>query len=201
MKYAIRMLDNTIDLFKHSVKEIDDMAKANRRVGLGVMGFADLLMRLKIRYGSELSYEVARSIMRKIQNDANEESALLAEDRGSFDNIDKSIYKGKMMRNAARTSIAPTGSISMLFDVNSGIEPYFDLAYTKKIRAGEFTYVAPPFYDYLLEYFHKDDVEGIIGSLNNGNSLEDSLRGIEKDEVKEMIDIFKTSMDIVGMNI
>ena len=200
---GIHMLDNTIDLFDHKVEEINKMAKANRRVGLGVMGFADLLFKLKIRYGSKQSLELAELLMEHINSCAYQASVKLGKKRGRFSNWKNSIYSErgdhleKSIRNAARTSIAPTGSISMLFDVNSGIEPYFSLAYKKKIRMGTFDYVSSDFLKALEsheEYTEKSKDE-ILGHLMKGLTLSD----IHRDYIElphDLIDVFVTSMEI-----
>ena len=130
-KTAVRMLDNVIDLTSAPVEKINVAIRSNRRIGLGIMGFADLLYQLHIPYNSEEGFKTAEKIMKCIQDAAHEMSEQLAEEKGNLPNWDKSIYAQRNVkhRNAALTNIAPTGTISMIFDVSGGVEPYFALAY------------------------------------------------------------------------
>ena len=200
---AIEMLDNSIDLFNHKVEEINDMAKANRRIGLGIMGWADLLQLLEIPYGSKDSFKLAEILMQFINSRAEKTSIQLAVERGNFPNKDKSIYReDEYMRNCARTSIAPTGSISMVFDVNSGIEPYFSLAYTKSVRSGNYTYICPQLLLALCKYaqtWDEQNIHDLIQELCNGTPLIESLPffvGMHSDEQDKFLEVFRTSDEI-----
>jgi ribonucleoside-diphosphate reductase alpha chain len=128
---SIRMLDNVIDLSDFPVEKVNTTFRGNRRIGLGIMGFADMLYKLRVAYNSVEGFETAEKVMGCIQRAAHEMSQELAEEKGVFPNWEKSVYfhKGIKMRNAALTNIAPTGTISMIFDVSGGVEPYFALAY------------------------------------------------------------------------
>ncbi|MDI6720796.1 MAG: adenosylcobalamin-dependent ribonucleoside-diphosphate reductase [Candidatus Aenigmarchaeota archaeon] len=130
-KTAVRMLDNVIDLTSAPVEKVNTSIRSNRRIGLGIMGFADMLYQIRVPYNSEEGLKTSEKIMKCIQDAAYEMSQQLAEEKGIFPNWDKSIHKqrGVRMRNAALTNIAPTGTISMVFDVSGGVEPYFALAY------------------------------------------------------------------------
>lgn len=130
VKLGVRFLDNMIEVNAYPVPEIEATVKnGNRRIGLGVMGFAHVLYRLGIPYNSNEAVKLAKELAKFIYESAAEASAELAEVRGNFNNWDLSIYpaKGQPMRNCAVTMIAPTGTISILADTSSGIEPVFSL--------------------------------------------------------------------------
>lgn len=127
---AVRFLDDVIDMNKYPLPEIEKMCKSTRKIGLGVMGFADMLHQLEIPYGSEKSMEIARSVMQLIQETAHAESEKLASERGAYPAYYELQRLGRdcgcaFRRNAMVTTIAPTGSISAIADVSSGIEPLF----------------------------------------------------------------------------
>ena len=132
-RLAIRFLDDVISVNPYPDAAIDAAVKANRRVGLGVMGWADLLMMLEIPYDSQEAVDLADEIMRCINETAHDESCNLAEVRGPFPNWERSIYKqGRPQRNATVTTIAPTGTISIIAGCSSGIEPIFALVFDRK---------------------------------------------------------------------
>lgn len=135
---AVRFLDNAIDINKYPLEEISIATKANRKIGLGVMGFADLLIKLGIPYNSEKAILTAEKIMPFIQRESHRASEELGKLKGSFANFDKSRYKNKVkfMRNAAVTTIAPTGTISIIANCTSGIEPIFGIAYIRALADG-----------------------------------------------------------------
>lgn len=135
VRLGVRFLDNTIEANHYFYKEIEDIVKnGNRKIGLGIMAFADLLMELGIPYNSEEGLKIGGEIMKFIQEKAIEESVHLGKTRGNFPNFKGSMWekKGyKNMRNATLTTVAPTGSLSVMADCSSGIEPIFALAYTR----------------------------------------------------------------------
>jgi len=133
---AVHFLDNVIDANHFPFSEIEEMTRANRKIGLGVMGFADMLIQLGVPYRSREALDIGSEVMKFIQEVAREKSRELGEERGSFPNIDKSVFKPPM-RNATVTTIAPTGTISMIADTSSGIEPIFSLVYVKKVLGGK----------------------------------------------------------------
>jgi len=131
-KKATYFLDNVIDANHYVVPEIEKLTKGNRKIGLGVMGFADMLIQLGIPYASDRGVEIAKEVMKFINEKALESSCELAQVKGPFPNIESSIYRDKVnVRNAARTTIAPTGTLSTLSDVSGGIEPIYALFYTR----------------------------------------------------------------------
>ncbi len=142
---ATRMLDNVIDLTEFSIERTNQTFRKNRRIGIGIMGFADFLFQLEIPYNSEQGFQTAEKVMKFINETAHTASQKLAREKGVFPNYELSIWKKKgiKMRNAALTCIAPTGTISMIPEVSSGVEPYFALAYAKQQIMGdeEFYYV------------------------------------------------------------
>jgi ribonucleoside-diphosphate reductase alpha chain len=133
VRIAIRFLDDVITVNPYPDAHIDRAVKANRRVGLGVMGWADLLIDLEIPYDSEDALRLGTEIMRRMNEWAHDESCRLAEERGPFPNWPKSIYKdGRPQRNATTTTIAPTGTISIIAGCSSGVEPLFALVFDRK---------------------------------------------------------------------
>lgn len=147
-KTATRFLDNGVDASRYPLEQVAKMAKANRRIGLGVMGWADMLYQLGIGYNTEEGVRLAEKVMKFINRAAVEESVVLAKEKGVFTNWQGSGYerKGIKRRNLAVTTIAPTGTISMVADCSSGIEPNFALSYVKNVIDEQgLSYVNPYF--------------------------------------------------------
>ncbi|MBI2587806.1 vitamin B12-dependent ribonucleotide reductase [Candidatus Azambacteria bacterium] len=138
VRLCVRFLDDVISVNPYPLPEVDAAVKANRRIGLGVMGWADLLFELAISYDSEEAIALGKKLMAFIQRIGHEESAELAKVRGQFPNWEKSIYRnGPQLRNATVTTIAPTGSISIIAGASSGIEPIFALAFEHIVDDGD----------------------------------------------------------------
>ena len=136
-KKAVHFLDNVIDANKYPLKEIDFMTKQTRKVGLGVMGWADALLRLKIPYNSEQAVRLAETVMRAVTEAGREESRELAKARGTFPLFQESTLDQEFpQRNATVTTIAPTGTLSLLASCSSGVEPIFGYVYIRNIMDG-----------------------------------------------------------------
>jgi ribonucleoside-diphosphate reductase alpha chain len=146
LRYVVRVgfqfLDNVIDMNKYPIPQIKEQTMKSRRIGLGVMGLARMLFKMGIRYDSDLGYQVGGDIMKFIEDEARKMSHELGRARGSFPGFKDSPLSEHYdaMRNATCTSIAPTGTISMIADSSSGIEPVFALSFLKTVRAGQYYY-------------------------------------------------------------
>src|SRR5262249_46679389 len=128
IRLGVRFLDDVIEMNPYPLPEIDATVKANRRIGMGIMGWADRLFTLGIPYDSDEAVERGSRLMAFVKEKSHDQSAKLAEERGPFPNWPRSIYKyGRPMRNSTVTTIAPTGTISMIAGCSSGIEPIFAL--------------------------------------------------------------------------
>jgi ribonucleoside-diphosphate reductase alpha chain len=135
---AVRFLDDVVEASRYPFPEIAAIARGNRKIGLGVMGFADLCVELGVPYDSEEAIALAERVMSRIRARAELASARLADARGPFPNWPGSLpaRRGLRLRNATVTSIAPTGTLSILADCSSGIEPYFALAFVRHVLEG-----------------------------------------------------------------
>jgi ribonucleoside-diphosphate reductase alpha chain len=130
LQHAVRMLDNVVDLFDFPVEKVNKVCRRNRRVGLGVMGFGDMLYKMRVGYGTSAGREAGRFVMHFINHVAHRYSEYLAFEKGAFPACAAAKIKPPR-RNAALTSIAPTGTIAMMFGVSGGVEPRFALCYSK----------------------------------------------------------------------
>ena len=190
---AVRFLDNVIEVSRHPLPEIAEMTKGNRKIGLGVMGFADLLIELGIAYNSSAAADVAEQVMKFIHHESQKVSAYLASERGTFPNFRGSVYDkegGLQLRNATVTTIAPTGTISMIAGCSSGIEPLFAIVYEKNVLDGKRLLEVHPEFKLVAqnEGFHSDELMKMVAECG---SL-DRIHGIPK----RIKDVFVTSHDI-----
>ncbi len=188
IRIAIRFLDNVIDMNNYPLAQIRDMALGNRKIGLGVMGWADLLIRMRIPYGSERALQLAEEVMGFIHREAEKVSEELADNRGAFPNFQASLFK-KPRRNATLTTIAPTGSISIIASASSGIEPLFALSYKRHVLDSTLTEVHPLFEEVAREEgFYTPEILERISAGENLADIEDIPDYIR--------DIFMTAHDI-----
>ncbi|MFP4466052.1 MAG: vitamin B12-dependent ribonucleotide reductase [Candidatus Goldiibacteriota bacterium] len=192
VRRAVHFLDNVIDMSKYPLTEITEMVRANRKIGLGVMGWADMLFMLEIPYNSEQAAKLGASVMKFIHSEAEKMSVELAEQRGVFPNFKGSVHEknGKKLRNATLTTIAPTGTLSMIAGCSSGVEPVFAVAYTKTVMDNN---SFPEVNRYFLKAakdrgFYSDELMMKIGDQGHLNGIEEIPEDIKK--------VYVTSHDI-----
>jgi ribonucleoside-diphosphate reductase alpha chain len=191
---AVHFLDNVIEVNRYPLPEIEKLTKGNRKIGLGVMGWADMLIRLKIPYNSKKAFNLAERIMKFIQEESRKASVELAKERGVFPNFIDSIYNTNGMprvRNATTTTIAPTGTIGIIAGCSSGIEPLFAISFVRKHVLGgqEMLEVNPLFEEVAKErgFWSKE----LIEQISIKGNLQD-IKGIPADVKK----VFVTALEI-----
>lgn len=181
---AVHFMDNVIDMNCYTLPQIDAMTKANRKIGLGVMGFADLLIQLGIPYNSPEALNIGEKIMALIQEIGRKASRELALKRGSFPNFSGSILRNHWdaMRNATVTTIAPTGTISIIAGASSGIEPIFALAYTRHVLDGKQLMEVNPFLETAAkqEGFYSEDLMKKIAQKGSTQDLQEVPEKVRK---------------------
>jgi len=192
LRSSVHFLDNVVDANEYPLEETEVITKANRKIGLGVMGFADMLIKLGIRYDSKEALDLAEKLMKFIKEEAHKKSIEIGEERGSFPNFEKSIWKDKYkaMRNATVTTIAPTGSISIIAGCSSGIEPIFAISFIRNVLSGTRLFETNPLFEMIAKergFYNAEILEEIArtGSVQK-------IEGVPED-VKRL---FVTALDI-----
>tara|TARA_Y100000817_G_scaffold10542_2_gene8390 strand:- start:501 stop:2831 length:2331 start_codon:yes stop_codon:yes gene_type:complete len=193
VKSSVHLLDNVIDMNNYPIEAIAEMSRTTRRIGVGIMGFADLLVQLGIKYDSYEAVDLAETIMERIQEETYTASGELAEIRGTFPAWDESIYNQegnqRKMRNSAPVTIAPTGTISIIAGTSSGIEPLFALSYVRNIMDNTKLVEANPYFEAVAksEGFYSQE---LMEELAEKGTLHDM-------DVPEWVkEVFRTAHDI-----
>ena len=193
-RLAVRFLDDVIEMNPYPLPEIDATVKTNRRIGLGIMGWADLLFILGIPYDSQEAIDLADRLMSFVKEKSHDQSAKLAEERGPFPNWSRSIYKNdRPLRNSTVTTIAPTGTISMIAGCSSGVEPIFALAFQHRVKQADgervLTFVNETFERIArAQGFYSD---ALMQEIARRGSLHD-IPGVPEDAAR----VFRTSHEI-----
>ena len=190
---AVRFLDNVIDASRYPLPQITDMVQRNRKIGLGVMGFADLLYQLGVPYNSQEGVDLAGRVMEFVQAEARSASKTLAKERGAFPEYERSTWGKKNLgpyRNATTTTIAPTGTLSILAGCSSGVEPLFALSFVRNVMDGDRLVESNPYFEDALkkaEAYSPKLMEEVakVGSVRKMKFLPEELRRV-----------FVTAMDI-----
>jgi ribonucleoside-diphosphate reductase alpha chain len=183
---SVRFLDDVIDMSKYPLPEIEKMVRGNRKVGLGIMGFADLLYRLGIPYNSEKAIEQAEEIMGFIQKTSRDASRYLAEERDVFENFDKSVFSedvNSRYRNATTTTIAPTGTLSIIAGCSSGIEPLFALSFVRRVMDNDELVEINPYFEQVAKargFYSPELMDKIArkGSIHDMEEIPEDVREV-----------------------
>ena len=185
VRLSVRFLDDVIDVNKYPLPQIEKMTISNRKIGLGVMGFADMLLRMGIEYDTEEAMELGTKIMKFINDEGHKASVALAEERGSFPNFPDSTLTGRYskIRNATVTTIAPTGTISIISGVSSGIEPIFAVAYVRNVMDKDILPEVNPIFEEVARErgFYSDELMKEIaakGTLKDLNKVPEDVRKV-----------------------
>jgi len=181
---AVHFLDNVIDVNKYPLKKIDETTKSNRKIGLGVMGWADMLIQMGVPYNSDSAISLAEDVMGFIQREGKNASAALAAERGVFPNYEGSIYDGKIkMRNATVTTIAPTGTLSIIAGCSSGVEPLFAVSFVRNVMEGTKLLEINPYFEKVARergFWSRELMERIAdaGSLHEFSEIPEDVKAV-----------------------
>jgi len=183
VRLAVRFLDDVVDANHYPLPQIEEQTLANRKIGLGIMGFADLLFLLGIPYDSQDANSVAHELMGFVAKEAEAASCQLAEQRGTFPNYSRSIFPGRGIkrRNATVTTVAPTGTISLIAECSSGIEPVFALSFARHVLEERREFHIHPLFEKAAAAYLTDELRDRIlatGSAKDVKELPDSLRRV-----------------------
>jgi len=192
-RLGVRFLDDVICVTRHPLPAVERITTANRKIGLGVMGLADMLIRTGIAYDSPQAVSTAEEVMAFISQEADAASEELARERGPFPNLDRSVYAGagRPLRNAVRTTIAPTGSLSIIAGCSSGIEPIFAVAFERHVLGG------PPLRELHRDFLPLCKREGFEVSDELMAGLVRSGRARTASELPERVrELFVTSVEV-----
>ncbi len=183
--WAVRFLDNVIDVNRYPLKQIGEMTRTNRKIGLGVMGFADMLLRMGVPYDTEEAMRLGRDLMKFIDDEGHRASVALAEERGSFPAFGDSTLSKRFekIRNATVTTIAPTGTISIISGVSSGIEPVFAIAYVRNVMDRDILPEVNPIFEQVARErgFYSEELMKEIaarGSVKDINTIPEDVRRV-----------------------
>jgi ribonucleoside-diphosphate reductase alpha chain len=193
VRQAVHFLDNVIDVNRYPIEKIAENTRANRKIGLGVMGFADMLLQMGVPYNSDKAVQIGEEVMKFITDEGRKMSEELARERGAFPNFKGSIYDkpGKApVRNATVTTIAPTGTLSIIAGCSSGIEPLFALSFVRKVLDGAELIEGNPAFEKVAKErgFHSDALMKEIAEHGGCTGL-DSVPG-------DVQQVFVTAHDI-----
>jgi len=187
IRLSVHFLDNVIEANRYPLPEIDYNTKQNRKIGLGVMGWADLLILLRIPYNSEEALRLAEKVMQRFNDIGHAESQRLAEIRGVFPNWEYSSFRrggsGKRMRNSTVSTVAPTGTISIIAGCSSGIEPHFAISYVRNVMDNDKLVEVNPYFESIAKgrgFYSKQLMEKIAetGSIANFEEIPEDIRRI-----------------------
>ncbi len=184
IKTAVHFLDNVIEVNKYPLRRIESISKQTRKIGLGIMGFADMLIKLGIPYDSKKAVRQAEQVMRFILREARKASSELAKKRGNFPGYEGSVFdnpRTPYMRNATVTTVAPTGTISIIAGCSSGVEPIFAVAYERRVLDGEALFEMHPVFEKVAKqngFYSNKLAEQIAetGSIRNITGIPDKMK-------------------------
>ncbi|MDP2234259.1 MAG: vitamin B12-dependent ribonucleotide reductase [Actinomycetota bacterium] len=191
---GIRFLDDVIEVNEYPLPKIDELARGNRKVGLGVMGWADMIIKMNIAYDSEDAVALGEKVMGFINAEAKSASRKLAEQRGNFPNWEGSIYdapEGSAMRNATVTTIAPTGTLSIIANSSSGVEPLFAVSYVRTVMDNDRLIEVNPIFEEIAvkRRFYSTELMALIADHGSVDDIDDVPEDVRR--------IFVTAHDIL----